>query len=330
MSFVGFNLTTALIAASAYASGVIAGGSHYLRAADVLDRPFAEVMHPNMYARRQELNPINDTNNGLPLNPDSTFSVEEWNEITDEACIKALGRLVQSTNPSGLCICYNLPSLNANTGEFSADLRMYRVSEPRAGFAGVAPENVQVDVFYTGAAVKQSEQIDITGIVGDMPNLTKRQEMNSSPVPVRVFLLSGQVNPDKWSPELSMAETEALLLPVFTLTGTTPAGTQVQTNVSINEASFLTGVFADEVVMSDFASAEASIVQQREQLRNGEIAFVLPGVQILIFPVGLIITSIWLVLGLIAYGIGTFERINYAHMYKQRKSLVQKSGSGTI
>lgn len=40
----------------------------------------------------------------------------------------------------------------------------------------------------------------------------------------------------------------------------------------------------------------------------------------MILPIGTIITSIWLVIGLAAYGWGTFERINYAEMYKQRTS----------
>ena len=106
----------------------------------------------------------------------------------------------------------------------------------------------------------------------------------------------------------------------MTLAAKTPAGQNVNTTVSFNEASFLRGVFSQHVVRSDFAAAQANVQEQIAALANGTVAFVLPGTQLMILPIGTIITSIWLVIGLAAYGWGTFERINYAEMYKQRTS----------
>lgn len=57
------------------------------------------------------------------------------------------------------------------------------------------------------------------------------------------------------------------------------------------------------------------------RLANKEIAFVLPGVQIMIFPVGLIITSIWLIIGVAFYGYGTYERIGYAESFRRRQAV---------
>lgn len=109
-------------------------------------------------------------------------------------------------------------------------------------------------------------------------------------------------------------------MPTLTLSATNATGGLVNTNVTLNEASFLNGVFSRQTVQSDFSAAQAAVDDQVAALRNGTVAFVLPGVQLMIFPIGLIITSIWLAVGLAAYGMGTFERIQYAEMYKQRQA----------
>lgn len=107
-------------------------------------------------------------------------------------------------------------------------------------------------------------------------------------------------------------------MPVLTLTAETDDGNTVATNVSSNEAVFVTGVFSQEVVMSDFARASAAVDEVVAQMKNGTVAFVLPGVQLMIYPIGLIITGTWLVLGLLAYGIGTYDRIRFAESYRRR------------
>lgn len=116
----------------------------------------------------------------------------------------------------------------------------------------------------------------------------------------------------------SRAALEQVLMPTLTLSATTPRGANIQTNVSLNEATFLTGVFSKSVILSDFAAAQAAVSSQRNGLHNGTVAFVLPGVQLMVFPTGTIIVSVWLILGLMAFGVGTFERMSYAEIYKRR------------
>lgn len=110
-------------------------------------------------------------------------------------------------------------------------------------------------------------------------------------------------------------------MPTLTLTGANAAGQTVSTNVSSNEASFLTGVFSKEIIRSDLAVAQAAVDDVVAQLQNGTVAFVLPGVQLMIFPVGLVITSTWLLIGLAFYGFGTYERIGYAESYRRRRAV---------
>lgn len=119
-------------------------------------------------------------------------------------------------------------------------------------------------------------------------------------------------------------------MPVLTLSATNSQGRQVSTNVSSNEAAFVTGVFSQEIVMSEFRLAELAVEDELARLRNGTTAFVLPGVQIMIFPIGLIITSLWTVLGFAAYGIGTYDRYNFREAYRRRVQRVEKSSVARI
>ena len=116
------------------------------------------------------------------------------------------------------------------------------------------------------------------------------------------------------------AEIEPLVMPVLTLTAEDQTGQKVATNVSSNEAVFVTGVFSQEVVMSDFARASAAVEDVMALMQNGTVAFVMPGVQIMIYPIGLIITGSWLALGVLAYGIGTYDRIRFRESYRRRSA----------
>jgi hypothetical protein len=110
-------------------------------------------------------------------------------------------------------------------------------------------------------------------------------------------------------------------MPIFTLTATNAAGKTVSTNVSSNEAAFVNGIFSQEVVLSPFSLASLAVQNSTAELRAGSIAFVLPGVNILIFPIGLVITGFWTVAGVGAYAFGTYERYNYRESYRRRKAM---------
>lgn len=119
-------------------------------------------------------------------------------------------------------------------------------------------------------------------------------------------------------------------MPTVTLSAVTTAGQQITTNVSMNEAAFLTGVFADQVVLSTTAQAQIAVDQVVAGLANGTVAFVLPGVNLLIFPVGLIIASIWFVIGLLVIGFGFFERVSYRESYRRNAAIANRGATKRI
>ena len=119
-------------------------------------------------------------------------------------------------------------------------------------------------------------------------------------------------------------------MPVVSLSGTNGQGRLVSTNVSSNEAAFVTGVFSQEIVMSAFRLAELAVEAEVARLRNGTTAFVLPGVQIMIFPIGLVITGLWTVIGVSAYALGTYNRYHFREHYKARMARQEKAAMARI
>lgn len=119
-------------------------------------------------------------------------------------------------------------------------------------------------------------------------------------------------------------------MPTVTLTAQNSTGQTVSTNVSSNEAAFVAGVFSQEVFMSDFAVAQAAVDLVVAELANGTVAFILPGVNILIFPIGLVITSIWLAAFLATWGFGTFQRMSYREQFRRRTARLNGKAVNTI
>jgi hypothetical protein len=119
-------------------------------------------------------------------------------------------------------------------------------------------------------------------------------------------------------------------MPILTLSATNSQGRQVSTNVSSNEAAFVAGVFSQEIVMSAFRLAELAVEDEIARMQNGTSAFVLPGVQIMVFPIGLVITSLWMVIGIAAYGMGTYNRYKFRENYRRRLRRMEKGGVSTI
>ncbi|KAL2761007.1 hypothetical protein ACRALDRAFT_1066602 [Sodiomyces alcalophilus JCM 7366] len=266
-------------------------------------------------------------NEVVPLTPDGSMDWDAWDNRTAAACLEALGRLNEASNPSGTSICYNLPALNRTSGVFGADLRVYKVSEPSGSWANIPPENIEVTVAFRGAGVS-SVEMNETPQEGAQNNAKRQEEEPSSSMELlQRYFIVGQINPENMEANMTSAKLEALVMPILTLTATTPDGLTVSTNVSSNEAAFLTGIFSDEENLSDFTRADRAVANITRALEDGEVAFVLPGVQILIFPIGLVITGSWTLLGLAAYGYGTYERINYAESFKRRKALATNARS---
>jgi hypothetical protein len=119
-------------------------------------------------------------------------------------------------------------------------------------------------------------------------------------------------------------------MPVVTLTAVNSLGQTVSTNVSSNEAAFVTGVFSQSIIVSDFSRALLAVQEELAGLRNGTVAFVLPGVRIMVFPIGLVITSVWLAIFVAAYGMGTFQRLSYREQYQRAVQRENKRAMGRI
>ncbi|KAI0880572.1 uncharacterized protein GGS22DRAFT_182259 [Annulohypoxylon maeteangense] len=275
--------------------------------ATTLETRFEDVESDDDSLRRRQTLTTADTN------------LTQWNTDTLAACQTALSQLGAATNPSGTAVCYNLFSLDTNAGTFMADLRLFQVSTPSGAFQNIPPQEISVGLQYSGASVSPvSSTNQTTSGVG------KRQ--TAAPTVLQTYMFVGQIDKAKMAEPMTMGVLEALVMPIVTLTGKSPTGPQVSTNVSSNEAAFVNGIFSNEVVMSDVSLASLAVDEAVAGLRNGTVAFVLPGVNILIFPVGLIITSIWLVVGVGFYAFGTYERYNYRDMYRNRKARDGKPG----
>ncbi|KAM5354294.1 hypothetical protein ACJ41O_000944 [Fusarium nematophilum] len=315
---------TALLALSASASS-LSPDLVLRKAEDVLNRPYVAVVATTFNERDDNATLDSLPSGDVPLNGDGSLNLTAWNTETNTACKSILGGLHQSTNPSGACVCYNLPSLDLETGIFEADLRLFKVSDARGGFATVAPEDVMVGVSYNGASVMPVEpnQMNGTGMTGQYASMDKRAD---GPQLLQTYMFVGKIDDEKMKENMTMADIEGIIMPILTLTARNSTGALIRTNVSINEAAFLTGVFSRDVVMSDFAMAQAAVDDQMAGLKNGTVAFVLPGVQLMVFPIGLIITSVWLVIFVAAVGFGTYERFNYAEMYKRRQAVAVPRG----
>ncbi|KAJ4257507.1 hypothetical protein NW762_008631 [Fusarium torreyae] len=311
---------TALLALSASASISPSIDSIFRKADDVLYRPYVSLISTSLSERDENSTAGQLPAGDVPLNRDGSLNLTAWNTETNAACRSVLGGLHQSTNPSGTCVCYNLPSLDVKTGVFEADLRLYQVSQARGSFAAVAPEDINVGVSYSGASVMPISPKDVngTGLRGELPSMGKRAEGLEL---LQSYMFVGKIDTDKMTDNITMDELECHIMPTLTLTAKNSTGSTIRTNVSINEAAFLTGVFSKDVVMSDFALAQAAVDEQLQGLSNGTVAFVLPGVQLMVFPIGLIMMSIWILIFFAAVGFGTYERYNYAMMYKRRQAI---------
>lgn len=202
-----------LVAGSKALSAKPESGRSILRADDVLDRPYAaligraEALGVELVSRgMMDGVTIAADNDSVKINANGTLDIAVWNNATNTACMKVLAKLRRSTNPSGNCLCYNLPSLDVGTGIFEADLRLYRISEPRDAFANVSPQDVQVGVQYNGASVSTVSPAEVMGmgLVQNRTNiLTPRADGNKIDL-LQTYMFVGQIDKAKLAENMSM------------------------------------------------------------------------------------------------------------------------------
>jgi len=277
-----------------------------------------------------------------------TLNATQWDMQTTAACTTSLEALGgQASNPSGMAVCYNLPFLDNSTGVFKADLRLYMISSPTGDFANIASQNVQVGLSYNGATVSAvnastlQARGDAVSLISWPRGIDKRQ--TAVPTMAQSYAFVGQINANllksgmgtyvhpRWSKlsiltSLSSDALQKVLVPTVTLSAINATGQTVTTNLSSQEATFVSGVFATQVVPT-----KSQVVPPLQTLVVASGApFVVPGLKIMIFPIGAIITGIWAVLLIGTIGYGTYGRMQFREQYRRRMTRANKGGMARI
>lgn len=141
------------------------------------------------------------------LNQDGTINMTAWDAQANDACNIALSHLPGASNPSGTCICYNLPALDNVTGTFEADLRLYQLSSPSAQFSGIPPQNIQIGLSYRGASVSPvsartaSEKVMVSAVA---PRQNDASNINANLKLLQTYLFVGQIDKAQMGTRLEM------------------------------------------------------------------------------------------------------------------------------
>lgn len=261
-------------------------------------------------------------------------NVTEWDAQTAAACTASLEALNGvASNPSGMAVCYNLPFLDNTSGVFEADLRLYMISAPTGGFANIASPNVQVGLAYDGATVSavnasslKRRQEDETSLISWPRDEERLQKRVTAPTLVQSYAFVGQINKDLLATNMGTTALQKILVPTVTLTGQGATGQTVNTTLSNDQATFVSGVFA--AVVTPTKSRVQPPIQTLVVAAGSP--FVVPGLNILIFPIGAIITGIWTVLFIATIAYGTIGRMQFREQYRRRAARANKADMARI
>ncbi|KAI0997964.1 hypothetical protein K3495_g10226 [Podosphaera aphanis] len=252
-----------------------------------------------------------------------------WNEMTRKACESSLESFKGVVNnPSGIAVCYNLPFLDNTTGVFEADLRLYAVAKPTGTFSNVPSDKIQVGLSYNGATVspvnasslKTRDDLEIsssTNVANKEAGSIKRA---MTPKLLQSYSFVGQINKSLLGGKPGTNDLQKVLVPTISLSAIDTTGVAVNTSLSNDEATFVNGVFAQQLVPT-----KAQLAPPIQTLVVAPDApFVVPGLTILIFPMGLIITGTWTILFITTLTIGTLGRIQYRDQFRSLKQIEAK------
>ena len=169
------------------------------RNSPAVERRLEEIAKANLRARGYvEVRAVSNT----PLNADGSLDMTAWNEAANTACRDALQNLQLASNPSGACVCYNLPLLNNATGTFEADLRLFQLNEPTGQFQGIPQDKIEVELSYNGASVSEVSQQSVGS--GDLkPRQATTQTTNGDLKLLQSYLFVGQVDKDQMTGQVT-------------------------------------------------------------------------------------------------------------------------------
>lgn len=131
--------------------------------------------------------------------PNDTLSVAQWDAQTMAACTTALEALDgKASNDAGMAVCYNIPSLDNQTGVFQADLRLFTISAPTGAFANIPSQNVTVGLAYNGATVSETNGTTITKRTEGEHSLISwpRNKRATVPTMAQAYSFVGRINAD--------------------------------------------------------------------------------------------------------------------------------------
>ncbi|TQS34250.1 hypothetical protein Golomagni_05374 [Golovinomyces magnicellulatus] len=268
-----------------------------------------------------------------PATSMSGVNMTKWSLKTEAACEASLksmnGRV---SNPSGMAVCYNLPYLDENTGVFEANLRIYMVTASTGSFNKIPSDKIDVSLDYNGATVspvnasamrkRQSEDSSMASLPTIYENRERKREVE--PKLIQMYNFIGQIN--KSLLPLDTAGFQKVLTPEVTLSAIDSTGANVKTSLSSDELTFVNGVFAKK--LTNTVPLLAPPIQTL--VVAPDAPFVVPGLNILIFPIGLIITGIWTILLVATIGYGTYGRIQWREQYREIKLKEFRGSMSTI
>lgn len=173
------------------------------RNSPAVERSLEDMARASLRARGQlEARQSDGQDRGTPLKADGNLDIEAWNELANTACRDALRGLPLASNPSGACVCYNLPLLDNSTGIFEADLRLFQLSEPTGQFQGIPQEKIDVELSYNGASVTEVNEQAVSGL-----KVRQDNGNNNNAGDLRLlqsYLFIGQVDKDRMTGQITM------------------------------------------------------------------------------------------------------------------------------
>ncbi|MCJ1309538.1 hypothetical protein MMC25_003198 [Agyrium rufum] len=258
----------------------------------------------------------------------STVPASSSNTTLNTACQMALSQMADmmnaslTSNPSGLAACYNIPVYDNMTGEFQADLQMYRIAAATGEWTSIQQNSVNISLDYPGASIAMENLASLpttsattttTSSGNDSSVLATRANM---PVMVAELAFVGKVDNSSLGELTNVTAMRAALLPAITVSAMSPNGSILTTSISSTDASYVSGNFIqnDAAATTNGTSAIPAVATPVA----AAVVFSVPGMTLGIFPVGLVITSIWTVLFVLAVGAGTLGRMQFRDAYRRR------------
>ena len=166
-----------------------------LSAADVFGQPggvWPTVTVPSGYtlAGGVELTPIPGmptptlalaaTATAAPLLANGSIDTTQWNTEATTACMNAIDMLNgNSSNPTGLVACFNVPYLDQTNGTFEAEVRIFNVSIPTGQWVGVTTSQMTVGLNFQDATIQASDSL-VKRDMDSQPLLRRQMTTTSS------------------------------------------------------------------------------------------------------------------------------------------------------